>query len=96
MAPAPRAEAWDAQHSFETEGYRLPARSSILRTAMTDTRIVTRVHRPLHEHRQRNGATERPCARCGQSFVSRRTNALYCSSPCRQAAYRERRKKAVA
>jgi hypothetical protein len=63
---------------------------------MTDTRIVTRVHRPLHERQQRNVATERPCARCGQLFVSRQTNALYCSSPCRQTAYRQRRKEAVA
>jgi hypothetical protein len=53
------------------QGHRLPARSSILQTAMTNTRIVTHAHRLLHERRPRNGATERPCARCGQPFVSR-------------------------
>jgi ribosomal protein S27AE len=35
--------------------------------------------------------TERRCTKCGGSFAAMRDDALYCSSPCRQAAYRQRR-----
>ena len=33
----------------------------------------------------------RHCTVCGESFQPTRTDARYCSSPCRQAAYRRRR-----
>ena len=50
--------------------------------------------------RQRRGwmldPAEVSCVRCGGQFTSRRDNALYCSSPCRQAAYRQRRHQAAA
>ena len=40
-------------HSQGTLGYHLPARSSILRTAMTDTRIVTTAYRYKRPPRKR-------------------------------------------
>jgi endogenous inhibitor of DNA gyrase (YacG/DUF329 family) len=33
----------------------------------------------------------RVCASCGAQFNPRRSDAVYCTSPCRQLAYRERR-----
>jgi hypothetical protein len=34
---------------------------------------------------------DRACERCGQVFTPRQPSAAYCSSPCRQAAYRARK-----
>lgn len=41
-------------------------------------------HRPKARH------AERVCEECGTIFKPKRTDAQYCSSPCRQAAYRKR------
>jgi len=35
-------------------------------------------------------AQEVPCAACGHTFIGRRADAVYCSSSCRQLAYRRR------
>ncbi len=35
---------------------------------------------------------ERTCGGCGRSFTPENTRAAYCSSPCRQRAYRRRAK----
>jgi hypothetical protein len=61
-------------------GYRLSGRRSILRAPMTDTRIVTHVHRPLHERRQRTGQPSGPVLdaashSCQGSVGTPRTNA---------------------
>lgn len=37
----------------------------------------------------------RTCRHCKEMFETRRVDALYCSSVCRQAAYRERKRKAA-
>lgn len=34
--------------------------------------------------------SNRNCETCGQGFVASRSDARYCSSPCRQKAYRAR------
>ena len=44
---------------------------------------LSRVKRDL----KRGDAT---CKHCGQQFKPKRTDSAYCSSPCRQAAYRKR------
>jgi hypothetical protein len=31
------------------------------------------------------------CETCGEAFTAKRTHARFCSSPCRQRAYRQRR-----
>ena len=41
--------------------------------------------------RERRKKRERPCQNCGKPFVPKRADALTCSSPCRQRAYRLRR-----
>ena len=48
---APASIVVSGSHSQGTLGYRLPARSSILRTVMTDTRIVTTLPGSAHPHR---------------------------------------------
>jgi hypothetical protein len=40
--------------------------------------------------------SDRRCAKCGSPFTAQRDNARYCSSPCRQKAYRQRRHQAAA
>lgn len=35
------------------------------------------------------------CGKCGELFVARRPDATFCGPPCKQAAYRERAKKAA-
>ncbi|MTD43838.1 hypothetical protein GKE82_05845 [Conexibacter sp. W3-3-2] len=37
------------------------------------------------------GATVKLCETCGGAFVPRRSTARYCTSACRQVAYRIRR-----
>jgi hypothetical protein len=39
---------------------------------------------------RRKGLTELVCIRCGEKFMAKRIDAGYCSSKCRQAAYRQR------
>jgi hypothetical protein len=41
-------------------------------------------------HRARRKVTEATCATCGEVFSPTRRAAVYCSSPCRQRAYRRR------
>ena len=58
-------------------------------------RIITYAHRskrPPHKKKAvplagPASVTERRCAKCGGAFAAKRDVALYCSSPCRQAAY---------
>ena len=38
----------------------------------------------------RNGSSRYTCGRCGESFVPRRADAVYCSGRCRVAAHRQR------
>ena len=41
-------------------------------------------------YRARRKVTEATCATCGEVFAPTRRDAVYCSSPCRQRAYRRR------
>jgi hypothetical protein len=45
---------------------------------------------------KQNGLSSARCQHCGQAFESKRSHARYCSSSCRQSAYRERRQADVA
>lgn len=40
--------------------------------------------------RRRKGTSHRDCETCSDSFVAKRNGARYCSSKCRQKAYRQR------
>ena len=44
-----------------------------------------------NQHRPKVERVERPCTHCGVTFKPARTDSVYCSSACRQAAYRARR-----
>jgi hypothetical protein len=41
-------------------------------------------------HRAEARGPSRPCAECGEPFEAKRGDARYCSSACRQKAYRKR------
>ena len=45
----------------------------------------------MRRHRAEQRPEPEPCARCGESFNAPRSDARFCSSACRQAAYRERK-----
>ena len=40
--------------------------------------------------RKKRRLSKRACPTCGKLFPPKRTDALFCSSPCRQRAYRQR------
>ena len=42
------------------------------------------------ELRKSRVKTDRPCETCGEPFLPKRADARYCSSRCRQKAYRDR------
>jgi len=50
--------------------------------------------RRRHERQRR--ARHRRCPRCGQVFVARRKDGVYCSNACRQAMHRRRAAAGVA
>ena len=42
-----------------------------------------------NEQKKRDHHSEHICSVCGSSFVSKRTDAAFCSNACRQKAYRQ-------
>jgi predicted nucleic acid-binding Zn ribbon protein len=46
----------------------------------------------LERERRRVRRDERPCEECGRAFAPRRADGRFCSSACRQRAYRARRR----
>jgi hypothetical protein len=54
--------------------------------------LCERAARATAARQQRSDARDtRPCEDCGEIFEPTRTDARFCSSPCRQRAYRKRR-----
>ena len=56
---------------------------------LTDCRSVAKQNR--NEQRKREHHSEHICSVCSASFISKRTDAKFCSNACRQKAYREKR-----
>jgi hypothetical protein len=54
-------------------------------TTDTEPRVRTKPHERLTSY-------EVTCTGCGATFTATRPDARYCSSPCRQRAYRRRAK----
>jgi hypothetical protein len=64
--------------------------SRIVTYALCDT-ALTAQECAVNGADQPGVVAERRCAKCGGPLASQRDDARYCSSPCRQAAYRQRR-----
>src|SRR5262249_25673172 len=82
-----RTRCLNCSRSIRIYGYSLNAR-----TCCEDCRRAVRLER--NKIRRRVGPRERQCARCGELFISKRTDALTCSNKCRQALHREERLRA--
>ena len=67
---------------------------SALAVATVDVPAVDRLAPVIQlrprRRRHRRIVAELVCARCGATFGAKQKRASYCSSPCRQAAYRAR------
>jgi hypothetical protein len=61
-----------------------------------ECRCAVRAARVRSRREPMRDLSERRCAKCGSPFTAMRDNARYCSSPCRQKAYRQRRHQAAA
>jgi hypothetical protein len=74
---------------------RSPASSAATRTMPTNVvcgdRCRQAVYNRNHRERHQRQPEQRSCATCGEPFIPKRSDAVHCSSPCRQKAYRARK-----